>query len=93
MLLFVPNPLQMIIHLRVQPPPLIARKAKGRVIAAHPTLDRIVQVQSCFGFLPQVLDFCTFPGVALLQLVEAHEGGCPEEVAEDAFAAGSEEAG
>ncbi len=93
MLLFVLNPLQVIIHLRVQAPPLFARKAKNRVITAYPVLDRIVQVESCFGFLPSALDFCTFSGVALLQLVEADEGGCAEEVAEDGFAAGFEEAG
>lgn len=93
MLLFMPNSLQMIVHLREQRLPLFARKAKDWVITAHPALDRIVQVGSCFGFLPYLLNVFAFSGFALLHFVEADEGGCAEEIAEDGFAADFEEAG
>lgn len=73
--------------------PLLAREAENRVIAAHPALDRVVQVGHCLCVLSQVFDPCAFPSVAFLHLVEADEGGGVEEVADGGLAAGFEEAG
>ena len=93
MLFPMPNPLQMVIDLRMQLLPIFARKAKNRVIAAHPALDQIMQVEGIFRFPTQVLNDLAFADFAFQRFVEADEGGCAEEVADHGFPAGFEEAG
>ena len=56
MLLPVPDALQMVVHLRVRSLPVVARDAEDEVIAAHPLLHAVVQVEGCFGFLPKALE-------------------------------------
>lgn len=93
MLLSMPDPLQMIIHLRVQRFPPFAREAENRVIAAQPALHRVVQVESRFGVFSEVFHPLELSGFGFQRLVEADEVGCAQEVAEEGFAADSEEAG
>lgn len=93
MLLPVLDPLQMVIHLRMQRLPPFARDAENGVVAAHPALDGVVQVERRFRFSAQGLDPVAFPRFALAHAVEADEGGGADEVAEDGSAAGFEEAG
>ena len=72
---------------------MLARKAKDRVITAHPALDQIMQVEVLFRFPTQVLNNLAFARFTFQRFVEADEGGCPEEVADHGFPAGFEEAG
>lgn len=101
MLLPMPDPLQMVIHLRVQGLPVLARDAEDGVVAAHPALHAVVQVKGRFGFLAEALDGVEVPGFLAFggRFGGVGAGGCGggEEAAEEGAVAevaeGGEEGG
>ena len=102
MLLPMPDPLQMVIHLRVHVLPVLARGAEDGVVAPHPALHAVVQVEGRFGFLAEAFGGVEVAGflLALGRLFGGTTGAgalLGEEVAEEGAAAevaeGGEEGG
>ena len=52
----MPDPLQVVVHLRVHVLPVSAREAEDGVVAAHPALHAVVQVEGRFGFAAEVAE-------------------------------------
>ena len=95
MLLPVPDPLQMVVHLRVHGLPVLAREAEDGVVAAHPALHAVVQVEGRFGFAAEALDGVEVPVSLAFGLFGGTGAGAllGEEVAEDGAAAEVAEGG
>ena len=73
--------------------PRFTRKAKDRVLAAHPAVNQVVQVECRFCFLALFFDDLAFSRFGFEHFVEADEGGCDEEGVDYGLPAGFEEAG
>ena len=96
MLLPVPDPLQMVVHLRMHVLPVLAGEAEDGVVAAHPALHAVVQVEGRFGFPAEALDGFEVPGFLAFGRVGGTGPGAllgGEEVAEEGTAAEVAEGG